>query len=525
MIDPITIFSAIATSLSVLNLGINAAVKLRTSHVEFREAGDRLTHFRLQLQGLETALRVWKQCWIIPGATEYSHTTAWGIEGLTMIKEILEEIGKLTKQTWEVLQSSSYRVAKGDKRTVANAKIHLWAASISEGGDETALEALPLRLKEKCLFVLFSNDELKEKLGRLKDQVGLLERTAKGPSEEEKSRVLKLNHIRDFMSKWHEVCVAEEQGNWTLELDLPNVPADFDIWDVVDVATLNFTVVDGDIHVARQYKSGRVRICLRKEEQHRLTSSSLQEAVLAVFNDTENDGTYTRFADSLIEISWIEPPGIYKRSTRTLEERLVQESRLNENEHSTFLFERACLAFGTAIWTLLLWSTPWLSELCSCGIHCLHIAEHKPLNLLEPTARIGCVKRQNSTDRMLLFGVLLAELALGETVIICPDANDTQRFIIDEHSLNERQLLDRLESGLLSYGYVNAVRFCLNHSTRLPDHKLDVRVMDEYTREIFRPYDILCLEVTIAYTSKDQGVSSRRTTTQVSGTETQGYGT
>ncbi|MCJ1392619.1 hypothetical protein MMC18_005489 [Xylographa bjoerkii] len=256
MIDPITIFSAIATSLSVLNIAIAAA-----------------------LQGSETALRVWKQCWIIPGATKYSYTTAWGPEGLGVIEEVLEQISQLTQKIWGILQSSSYGIAKANNKTVINVGLQLWAASISEGGDGAALAALPLLLKEKCLFVLFRNDELKEKVGRLKDQVELLEAqsrlwwclkhtgTSEGPSEEERNRVLKLNHIRDFMSEWHEICVAEEQGNWTLELGLPNVPAaDFDIWDVVEGATVNFTVVDGDILVIRQYKSGRVRICLRKEE-------------------------------------------------------------------------------------------------------------------------------------------------------------------------------------------------------------------------------------------------------------------
>ncbi|MCJ1378683.1 hypothetical protein MMC17_001782 [Xylographa soralifera] len=524
MIDPIVVFSAIATSLSVLNLAITAAVKLRTSYVEFREAGDRLTHLRLQLQGLETALKVWKQCWIIPGATEYSYTTAWGSEGLAVIEEILEEIGKLTRRIWGILQSSSYRVAKENNRTEECPTLHTWVASIGEGGDENALDALPLRLKKKCLFVLFSNDELKEKITRLKDQVGLLESqsrhwwclqhtgTGEAPSEEERDRVLKLNHIRDFMSEWHELCIAEDQGNWTLDLDLPNIPAtEFDIWDVIDVATINFTVVDGDILVARQYKSGRVRICLRKKEQYRLMPVSLQEALLAVFNDTENDGTYTRFADSLIEISWLEPPGIYKRLTRSLEERLLQGSRLNENEQSTFLFERACLAFGTAIWTLLLWSTPWLSRLCSCAIHCVHIAEHKPVNLLESAGRMGCVKCQTSNDRMLLFGVLLAELALGETVIICPNTNDTNQFVIDEQAFNERKLLKRLEDGKMSNGYVNAVRFCLNHSTRVSGCDLDIRVIKEYTREILRPYDMHCLVVTVAYTQTRVKDYHRRT--------------
>ncbi|MCJ1479183.1 hypothetical protein MMC13_007867 [Lambiella insularis] len=267
MIEPLSVFSAIATSIAILNLIITTAGKLRTSYLEFREAEDRFKLFRLQLITCESAVRDWHQPW--------NDLSAWTA-----------------------------------------------AAVAAERGN--AINALPISLKRKCLFVLFTNEELSEKIGRLQSMIQLrddkscyrwsLQHTGAGdhPSQEEFERVLRLNHMRDFMSMWHTLCATQDKGNWALELRLPEIlTPEFNIWDFVDEAVIHFTVINGNIFVENRNKSavsGRLRVCLRKGEPGIVTASSLSEALSAVFDDVDDCGTFVEFADSLIEISWIDSP-------------------------------------------------------------------------------------------------------------------------------------------------------------------------------------------------------------------------
>lgn len=87
---------------------------------------------------------------------------------------------------------------------------------------------------------------------------------------------------------------------------------------------------------------------------------------------------------------------------------------------------------------------------------------------------------------MLLYGVLLSELAIGQSVRL-GSLNGGNLFSVGEESLKQRQLLQRLAQKNVPDSYVNAVRFCLSSGNIVDDPAIDVKTVHEYKKQILKP--------------------------------------
>ena len=130
----------------------------------------------------------------------------------------------------------------------------------------------------------------------------------------------------------------------------------------------------------------------------------------------------------------------------------------NGDVRKSFELERARLALGSALWMILLWETDWFTHICSCSFRNVILPKRQildgPVSQAKtrqenvyfaakgfsddpvvdneaPTANVGghpqsddgaqpenqtCSRRSARSDKLLLFGILLAELVLGEPI-------------------------------------------------------------------------------------------------------------
>lgn len=112
-------------------------------------------------------------------------------------------------------------------------------------------------------------------------------------------------------------------------------------------------------------------------------------------------------AAAQINVSGLEPT-ISEQAIRDMfAENLVSEAR-------------ADVAFGLAYWLLLTWSSPWLMDVCSCGLRSvtdrLDAVHHAFWS--EPHTEQDCYDGPQGCGRLFRLGVVLVELALVRPLVV-----------------------------------------------------------------------------------------------------------
>lgn len=163
---------------------------------------------------------------------------------------------------------------------------------------------------------------------------------------------------------------AVRRGNigWALELSPPEAEHRFDPWDEPDTRYLDFFVRNIAQNLRRKARRFRVYVLGESTETQAFSIKALtkiQEILLDEQDLDVEDGPMQSF--SLLDES---TEGVH--SSRPFRKMLTGGVHSGPNGQS-FDVERAELAYGLACWFILLWDTPWLLNLCSCGIRCLRL--------------------------------------------------------------------------------------------------------------------------------------------------------
>ena len=218
----------------------------------------------------------------------------------------------------------------------------------------------------------------------------------------------------------------------------------------------------------------------------------LKDALLTLYADGECD--FATPSSRYYQLKAFEKPALWIKNWRTL----LAAGVVDPDIRKAFERERARLAFGFTVWMILLWETDWFTHICSCSFRSVHLAQRqlhddhggpqanvRPENVYlavkafseepigednapavdrglqqapDPDAQPkeqACPRRSAPSDKLFLFGILLAELVLGEPIDL------------DEHNQvkgkwpNLPSLLWDLENIPGAFG---AVKFCFDNA-------------------------------------------------------------
>lgn len=220
--------------------------------------------------------------------------------------------------------------------------------------------------------------------------------------------------------------------------------------------------------------------------------TQLTDALTTLYTDGECD--FAMPSSKYYQLKAFEEPALWTKNWRTLLAAGVDDPEVRKS----FELERARLAFGFTVWMILLWESDWFTHICSCSFRSVHFTERRlrdgdgrgqadirQENIylavkgfseeptgekdapaanegLNPAPDTGaqadeqtCPRRSAPSDKLFLFGILLAELLLGEPV----DLDEKNQ--VKGKWTNLRSLLWELEK---VPGVFGAVKFCFDNA-------------------------------------------------------------
>jgi hypothetical protein len=119
---------------------------------------------------------------------------------------------------------------------------------------------------------------------------------------------------------------------------------------------------------------------------------------------------------------------------------LLQQGHLQDDKiYKAWAEDRASLAFGFANWVILLWDARWTSPPCSCGIRFETLPGSIRQHTFTTDDRHACDMKSDSQQRLLLLGLVLAEITLATPLRVNPSGRLQARNLVD--SIRGRQIL------------------------------------------------------------------------------------
>ena len=158
---------------------------------------------------------------------------------------------------------------------------------------------------------------------------------------------------------------------------------------------------------------------------------------------------------------------------------------------------RARAALGLANWMALVWNTPWLDSLCSCGVRPVKFEDGTSVAVFTQMEHQpdGCCDPEFYLHQHLLLGVVLAELALARPVCVrrCSDSG-APNFVVfhtgrrnDAEQLSSRQLIERVGSAANSSDYEAAIKYCFRLHEGLEDRTNTARASIQFEQKAVQP--------------------------------------
>lgn len=487
--EPIAALGAISFIFASLNFLLTTASNLRKRYLEFKEAERRFEFFKYQLLACQSSLQVWDRHWIIPDATRSTYETLWGSDSGGA-----REIYSMRSHIKAIL-----RFQRARSGSLSPHDVKLWIEYVKKAG-HTTYNIGEATLKRICL-ALYRHDELQEKFARLRTAIQDLEGhsnrrwvlkhgggTSHTPTREERDRLRMLLSSRTLLSEWYDSLRAlPDAGKWALELRLPHrTNSDSDVWAIVEEAMVEFVIKFEPTMDDMCERHGRVGISQTTANAGDPLLPSVTDALLDTIYNEDGHDTFLRWNDYLFVIRWIGSPTI--EWSPSLQDRFSELGGLTSQGHQEFQFNRVRVTRTVSVWALFLWGTAWLHRICSCGIHNLQIGSDRKCPAVAPNEDQPCHQSVPSPAVMLLLGRLLAELGLAKIIHLDFDHGQPQ-FLVGSDSLKDYELLARLQDKRLRLppSYTEAIRFCIDHGSRLEREELDIDIINQYTRLILEP--------------------------------------
>ncbi|KAF2405337.1 hypothetical protein EJ06DRAFT_578537 [Trichodelitschia bisporula] len=460
MLDPISIINVISFAFQCSELLIHGlgAVKARgkTAH----DCLAKLRSYKVQLNNINIRICNWCQVWgfattPLERGRRFDDDTLeeiWGPDGLNLIKRLLQDIGYKTQCIERKLSGEHWRPAKpkdesGRPRFLKPFRMKSMSRSTSptdepapptdEEWEEWVKHTSSLRQKSsqpaplrdasiffKICFAIYRNDELRLEITELGTLVTEFEQFCTALADVRLSRLSKSDmerkqelmeaecmreRIGTFTKFAQQLHQASERigGSWSLELRVPEVREQPDLkggdvarWkDIYDI-NLDFSLHYHDRSGDDKAECRRIRIAYDPSQSHYVLLDYVSESIGEL---TKRPSTPSPL-DNLPHC---------QRISRPLESLFSNQTFATPNMAKVWEHDQARLLFGFVNWMVLLYNTPWTDHACCCELRFEHLPDGNTPYVLSGLKRGDCRNALVKGQKLLLLGVVLAQIILG----------------------------------------------------------------------------------------------------------------
>ena len=490
MFEPLSALTILGFTTGTLGFIVSTISRLDEKTQEIRECESRLRSFRWQLEDAYMQLKVWHSIWI--GNKAFPHETYvyfWGPQGLEGVESRVNGIIELSNQIRNLLyHPDDYKTKSPLLRSTIENWHELIDRNVTQLPSRRDIDHQKASLVRRISFALFHNAMLLEKVTRLKSHIeGLRDFTQwsfrleqrDDPHKQVTSAELRhisgaksfVDQISQFGNLLYDSRSLSYRSEWAIELAPPEPGHTLDSWSEVDTDTtyIDFFVRDAAPDV--QPNAIRLRLYAKDHLAHGevFPSPIIQrvDEILLDHQKLERHSEYDQF------FSLLERPS---RRSRPLRQTLA-DNTFSGSHRKAFEAERADLLYGLGHWMVLLRDTPWCSDLCTCKIRCICLADacirHSFFSRSDRFRGSKCHHTTFAENRLRSLGVALAEVALA--------------FPIDEETASRSRLLGMLREKFGRNTITKAVSYCLDPD--LADFRSSLRpdLFDQYCQNIVLP--------------------------------------
>ena len=490
MFDPFSALGALGFITGSLGFIVSTLPKLDEKTRAFRECERSVRALGGRLDVAYLDLRAWIAIWVGKEAfSDAFYVHLWGLKGLENVKSRLNDI-------WE-----ESRIIRGllywprDNRAglaLANSEMRDWY-DILTGRVLVYSWSIPHHqsITRRAMFALLRNDTLKDKIDGLEKSIEGLKKFTQlsfrlGHDNDPELKVttselrlldqqLFIDRISNSGSSLYRNLANFSNFEWAVELSPPGAAHALNLLSKKTEICVDFIVRP----VARvdHIKARRLRVDLEKVPIQTVGYVDLMEQriedIFRGHDGPEFDSEYNRI------FTLLENPVKRSRAFK----KLLIDGLFSKEHRKTFEADRADLIYGLGHWMILLWNTPWISDLCTCGIRCIHLADATTRHsfLSRPDAGhidrdLDCHPPCLARHRFELLGVTLAEIALALPIRVQVKGENTRTYVIGGEWTSREGLLEKLTGKYGLRTITTAVSYCIGPDSRKhgdtlpPDH-------------------------------------------------------
>lgn len=502
MFEPITGIGFAFGAIGFLVTTIGNVVLTEQKIVECR---DRLREFALTLSSCQMKVDSWFNIW--GGYSESTYEYLWGLDGIDEVRSRLQAISELYKGIKDLIRLDESHSAMPDTPpSLSRTDRSTWRQFLQRMGEnpsylQPAGTTLPPTLLDRIRFGIYGNTSLKEKIDRLDNLVkGLREdtnerwkRAQRGYTSKDADwkEIKDAVQLRDFVQRVSHFAQTlymaterdEDSLSWALELRVPDECGDPTLCQNAIDIKLDFAVRLRPVNRASTAARIRLHHVLSEAPENQYLSQKVQAIRIALSTGSIND------LDTEEGLKSLPMPSRRSRPLKNILQDSVRQTR--SLSPYPYLYDGAQLALGLANWTILLWNTSWIDSPCSCKIRYL-IAGDSQKHIFRPRGGHYPSSAQHgepwSDQKLLLLGVILAEISLASPITLCHDEDRSHpKFLVDNKVLSRDRLLVKVRDNVGWNTLTKAVQYCLAPSLDRMGEGFRPQDLDIYSKRILQP--------------------------------------
>ncbi|KAB8199099.1 hypothetical protein BDV34DRAFT_207444, partial [Aspergillus parasiticus] len=497
--------SLIGFSLGAISFLLGQVSALESKGRAFFECHARMRSYASQLKGCLIDFEDWKHVWGPQYYTKSEYTNIWSEDGYQHVTASYNEVVELAEEIAN--QFDALCVDDGNENDIQ--QINRWKKLLSrwrKQGRRIELDLARLPIDDAAIrqvvigrqnntvfgrfaFFLYRDQKFSERISRLES---LLQDLKKISFDEYKSR------HGNISSAPHEPEAVQETVNsseflqnlsiftdqvyrlrardnawdsWALEIE-PPIDDDETVvipWDVGPIA-IGFTMLKKDDGHDSSFK----RISVHFNSEISMNINHIAETVVGRVSSAESE-SLPNYLEQL------QPANGRSFSLKCL----MKEGWLKDDMvYKSWAEDRLRLIYGFAHWMILLWGVQWTLPPCSCGIRFETVATSLRRYTYTTGEHYQCLAESLSQQRLLLIGLVLAELTLATPLRVIPRQNPSNTcqdsgMYFPSHDYEEwescngggrwkplgRDSLLKNVQDKSSYRFKEAVKFCLDNRT------------------------------------------------------------
>ena len=478
MFDPFSALGALGFITGNLGFIVSTLPKLDEKTRAFREYERSFRSLSGRLDVAYLDLRAWIVIWVGKEAfSDAFYIHLWGLKGLDDVKSRLNDIKKESEEVQKLLY---WPEGASGEELQAETELKDWQESLTRRVLVNISSRPVYRIAiRKAIFALFRNDTIKDKIDGLEKSIEGLKKFTQlsfrlGHDSDPESKVTKselrlldqqlfVDRISKSGDSLYRNLANFSKFEWAVELSPPGAAHALDLLSKKTEMYVDFIVRP----VARigHIKARRLRINLEKVPVQTVDYLDYLDLVEQRIEDVFRGHDGPDFDSEHIRVfDVLENPTKRSRALK----KLLTDGLSSREHRKNFEADRADLIYGLGHWMILLWNTPWLSDLCSCGIRCIHLADATMRHsfLSRPDAGhidrdLDCHPPYLAGHRFELLGVTLAEIALALPISVQATGENTRFYVIGGEGTSREGLLEKLTGKCGLRTITMAVSYCL----------------------------------------------------------------